>query len=176
MLPYCQQFCNLFSASSPPAWQGSRVDERHRRGCPLRLAVAWRAVGLTGPPRIRQSVQAGRTSARRSVPHPHVTCTSPQMQHSATCIWWPPRSVCLFNHHASTRRHPPHVLTIAAAYLGAPDCSGAIFPEPTGVVRSVWRVPTGEAPRTYGRGTSYLRERHLVPTGEAPSSNLLFLK
>ena len=151
MLPYWPQFCNIFLVSSPPAWQGPRADW-WRRGRPRRVAVTWRALGLTGPLRIRLSLCATcRTHAHLSVPHPHVTRTAPPTQRSAAHTRWISQAVSLCNPPASTRHYPPHVLAKATVCLGTSDCSVAIVSEPTGIVHLVWRVPTGDAPCTYGR-------------------------
>ncbi len=158
MLPYYQQFCKIFPASSPPAWQ--------------RSWAAWRPLSPTSLARLRRWLQtACRTPRRPSVRRPllHVTRTYPPTQRSTAHTWWTPRSVSLLDIHPCTRRHPPHVLAKAAVYLGATDGFTVIIPEPTGVVRSVWRVPTGETP-------SYLRERHPRTYGrDKPRQNLVYI-
>jgi len=190
MLPYWPQFCNIFLVSSPPAWQGPRADW-WRRGRPRRVAVTWRALGLTGPLRIRLSLCATcRTHAHLSVPHPHVTRTAPPTQRSAAHTRWISQAVSLCNPPASTRH-------LSAARSRQSDCVsrylrllrrnrlGAHGHSAFGVActygrRPVYlretppctygrrpRVPTGDAPCTYGRRPVYLRETPRVPTGDA---------
>src|SRR5438552_1378561 len=141
MLLYFQQFCNIFSASSPPACQGSCAAWRMRR--PLRLA------------RIRRALQAAsRTPRRLFTPPLHVTRTDPPTSRSAARAWSTPRCGNLLNDYARTQHHPPHALALDAGYLSAPECSAAVVLEARCVRHAFWC--------TYGR-------RPLVPTGDNPS-------
>jgi len=145
MLPYCQQFCNSFPASSPSVWQ--------------RAWAAWRPLSPTSLARIRRLLQtACRTPRRLSTPHLHVARTYPPTQHSATRMWWTLQSVSPPDNHASTRRHQPHVLAVPA-YLRVPDCSAAIAPEHRGVVRL--------ACRGLGRRPPWFEETPSVVWGDA---------
>jgi hypothetical protein len=155
MLPYCQQFCNIFPASSPSVWQ--------------KAWTAWRPLSPASLARIRRWLQtACRTPRPLSTPLLYVTRTHPPTPHSATRTWWTPRSVSLLDTHPCTRRHPPHVLAKAAGCLGAPDGFAVIVLERMLVVhvvlRTCWRSPLyllEKRPCTYWRSP-------LVPTGEAP--------
>ena len=118
MLPYCQQFCNAFPASSPSVWQ--------------RAWAAWRMLSPTSLARIRRLLQtACRTPRRLSVRRPllYGTRTHPPTQHSAARTWWTPRSVSLLDDHTCPRRQPPHVLAKAVVCLGASDCFAVIVLE-----------------------------------------------
>ena len=148
MLLYCQQFCNIFSASSAPAWQGRGTDGQCR-GHSLRVAVAWRALGLPGPARIKRSLQARCHTP--SIPHLHVARTYSPLQRSTARMWQTFQSASLLDTHPCTRRHPPHVLAKAAMCHGTTDGFAMIVLEHKHVVhvvlRTYWRsfhVPTGE--------------------------------
>ena len=131
MLPYCQQFCNAFPASSPSVWQ--RVWATRRPLSPTSLA------------HIRRLLQmACRTPRRLSVRRLllYVTRTPPPTQCSAARTWWTPRSVSLRDDYASGQCHQP---VMAAAYRVA-------------YLLETARVPTGDGPRTYWRRPAYLLE------------------
>jgi hypothetical protein len=164
MLPYCQQFCNAFPASSPSVWQ--------------RSWDTWRPLSPTSLARIRRLLQtACRTPRRLSVRRPllYVTRTHPPTPHSAARTWWTPRSVSLLDDHTCPRRQQPHVLAEAAVCLGAPDCFAVIVLEhKSGCVwlAYLWETPPctcGRHPLVpVGDTPLYLWETPLVPVGDAP--------
>jgi hypothetical protein len=145
MLPYCQQFCKIFPASSPAVWQ--------------RAWAAWCTLSPASLAHIRRSLKAAsRTPRRLSTPLLYVTRTHPPTSRSAARAWWTPRSVNLLNEHARTQHHPPHALALDAGYLHAPECSAAVVLEARCVRHAFWC--------TYWRRPSYLLETPLVPTGD----------
>jgi len=109
MLPYWPQFCNIFPASSPPAWQ--------------RAWAAWCPLSPASRARSRRLLQtAYRTPRRLSTPLLYVTRTPPPTPHTAARPWWTPRSVSLRDDHPCPRRQPPPALARAAACLSPPAC------------------------------------------------------
>jgi len=116
MLPYCQQFCNIFPTSSPSVWQ--------------RAWTAWRPLSPASRARSRRLLQtACRTPRRLSTPLLYVTRTHPPTPHAAARPWWTPRSVSRRDDHPCPRRQPPPALARAAAYLSPPACFAVLVRE-----------------------------------------------
>jgi len=114
MLPYCQQFCNVFPASPTHAWQ--------------RAWAAWRPLSPASLTSIQPSLQAvSRTPLRLPTPLLYVTRTHPPTPHAAARTWWTPRSISLLDDYASMPCHQPHVLALGAVYLYAPEGSAVII-------------------------------------------------
>ena len=143
MLPYCQQFCNIFPTSSPSVWQ--------------RAWATWRPLSPTSRARIRRWLQtACRTPRRLSVRRPllHVTRTHPPTPHAAARTWWTPRSVSVCHLHG------PH--TTPSAARARQSCCGSRCPK---LLRGNRLGAHGHSAFgvacLYGRGP-------LVPVGDIP--------
>ena len=156
MLTYAPQFCKVFSASAPPAWQG-----------PWAAWRPWSGSCAGGGP----LAHAPGRSVLASMPVPpplHATWTA--QRRTPLCTHGGPhrRSTCVMS-TVHTRPHQPDIPARAVMCLGAPACSGGHVMEQRGCVPALGCVPTGEipvylrekSPCTYGRNPR-------VPTGEAP--------
>ena len=169
MLSYLPSFCNAFPAHPTPA-RGGPAARRPLCRCRLLLAaVARRRRRLAGAADLQRSQpDACGTHTPQSALQPHVTCPSSPRPSSMACLWWTPPRVSLLEHQTCPRRRSVQACARVLASPHAPACAAVIMRASRGM-RQAFRhtswsrgcVPTGDAPRTYGRPGC-------VPTGDAP--------
>ena len=126
MLSYWLQFCKIFPASSPSAWQGPGADGQ-RRSRPRQMTGVWCALGLAGSVDIPRSLQAAcLTRARLSAPRVPVSRPYALMPRAAASMWRTPQAGSLREDPATPPSHQPHALAMAATDLHAPACCAVI--------------------------------------------------
>lgn len=150
MLSYLPSFCNAFPLRPTPPTPGGPAARWPRHRSHLRLARVARL-------RCSQPY-ASCTHALRSVRQSRVTCPSSPEQCSTERLWWTSHLVRLLEHQTCPRRPsaPAHACVPASRHVSA--CAAVIIRASRGGRQACWPpswrtgcVPTGDAPRTYGR-------------------------
>ncbi len=160
MVAYLPQLCNCSPARPTPAWRAPAAVWWQRRGHPRRVAGIWRALSLAGPTCL-QAVPA------RCPPHAHTPVRAPSSPNAHIL----PRAVLRSMQVADPTggqlvpsprpAHPTSSAACSRPRCGIPACHRVLRTSRSGAqghetcvllyLREKPRVPTGEAPCTYGR-------------------------